>query len=159
VPLDDRSSNALVEPWLKRLGIASIADKYPGQISGGQRQRTAIARTLVLQPDLLLMDEPVSSWDAPTREGLQNLILELHAEQDLTLVTVTHAIEEAAILGRKILLLGHPPNQQATIIDNPGARQPGFRESHAYLALCKELRARMDMTAPELQPMETHETD
>ena len=56
-------------------------DKYPGQISGGQRQRTAIARTLALQPDLLLMDEPFSSLDAPTRESLQNLILELWAEQ------------------------------------------------------------------------------
>lgn len=158
VPLDDRSSNALVEPWLKRLGIAAIANKYPGQISGGQRQRTAIARTLVLQPDLLLMDEPFSSLDAPTREDLQNLILELHAEQNLTLVTVTHAIEEAAILGRKILLLGHPPNQQATIIDNPERDQPGFRESHAYLALCRELRARMDRTSPELQPVAAHET-
>ena len=77
----------------------------PGQLSGGQRQRTAIARTLALQPDLLLMDEPFSSLDAPTRESLQNLTLELQAEQGLTLVIVTHAIEEAAFIGRKILLL------------------------------------------------------
>jgi NitT/TauT family transport system ATP-binding protein len=133
-----------VEPWLERLGLQSVADKYPGQISGGQRQRTAIARTLALKPDLLLMDEPFSSLDAPTREGLQNLTLELQAEQNLTTVIVTHAIEEAAVLGRKILLLGAPPNREAQVVDNPGSAQTGFRETPAYLALCRELRARMD---------------
>ncbi len=90
-----------LDPWLERLGLAPFKDKYPGQISGGQRQRTAIARTLALKPDLLLMDEPFSSLDAPTRSGLQNLTLELWAEQSLTLVIVTHAIEEAAMLGQQ----------------------------------------------------------
>jgi NitT/TauT family transport system ATP-binding protein len=69
-PADFRPS-LTVNHWLDRLGLTSLTDKYPGQISGGQRQRTAIARTLALQPDLLLMDEPFSSLDAPTREGLQ----------------------------------------------------------------------------------------
>ena len=132
-----------VNPWLRRLGILSQADKYPGQVSGGQRQRTAIARTLALQPDLLLMDEPFSSLDAPTREGLQNLTLELVAEQKLTTVIVTHAIEEAAILGQKILLLGEPPNIVTSVIDNPNYGESGFRESQQYLALCRDLRSRM----------------
>jgi NitT/TauT family transport system ATP-binding protein len=132
-----------VDPWLERLGLAEQKNKYPGQLSGGQRQRTAIARTLALQPDLLLMDEPFSSLDAPTRESLQNLTLELWAEQNLTLVIVTHNIEEAAILGRKILLLGQPPNRQATIIENSGAAQTGFRDSAEYTALCRQLRERM----------------
>jgi NitT/TauT family transport system ATP-binding protein len=87
-PTTDRPAGD-VNPWLSRLGILSQSEKYPGQISGGQRQRTAIARTLALQPDLLLMDEPFSSLDAPTREGLQNLTLELVAEQKLTTVIVT----------------------------------------------------------------------
>lgn len=130
--------------WLERLGIAHLADKYPGQISGGQRQRTAIARTLALHPDLLLMDEPFSSLDAPTREGLQSLTLELQAEQGLTLVLVTHSIEEAAVLGRRILLLGQPPNNAATVIHNPCASQPGFRNSSEYLEICRELRTRME---------------
>lgn len=141
-PINDRSVGE-VDPWLTRLGIITQADKYPGQISGGQRQRTAIARTLALQPDLLLMDEPFSSLDAPTREGLQNLTLELVAEQNLTTVIVTHAIEEAAILGQKILLLGEPPNRVTCIIDNPNYGEPGFRESPQYLALCRDLRSRM----------------
>lgn len=133
-----------VEHWLDRLGLAGLQAKYPGQISGGQRQRTAIARTLALNPDLLLMDEPFSSLDAPTREGLQNLMLELWAEQQLSMVIVTHAIEEAAILGRKILLLGTPPNTRPLVIENPGSADRDFRDTPEYLALCKELRSRLE---------------
>lgn len=131
--------------WLDRLGLQPVAEKYPAQLSGGQRQRTAIARTLALQPDLLLMDEPFSSLDAPTRESLQNLTLELQAEQRLTLVIVTHSIEEAAILGRKILLLGTPPTQTPTILTNPQAGSSGFRNSQAYFHLCQALREKMDI--------------
>jgi NitT/TauT family transport system ATP-binding protein len=133
-----------VLPWLERLGLADFQDKYPGQISGGQRQRTAIARTLALNPDLLLMDEPFSSLDAPTRQGLQNLVLELWAEQNLTLVIVTHAIEEAAVIGQKILLLSRPPNTQAQVIENPGAAQPDFRDTSQYAELCRHLRQSLE---------------
>jgi NitT/TauT family transport system ATP-binding protein len=136
-----------VDPWLERLGLASIQGKYPGQISGGQRQRTAIARTLALQPDLLLMDEPFSSLDAPTRESLQVLMLELWAEQRLTMVIVTHAIEEAALLGQKILVLGSPPNTRPRVIENPGAVQPGYRDSAAYNELRRELRQLLETAA------------
>lgn len=133
-----------VEPWLDRLGLLPQAAQFPGQLSGGQRQRTAIARTLALQPDLLLMDEPFSSLDAPTRESLQQLVLELWRETRLTLVTVTHAIEEAAVLGRRILLLNLRPNTQPMVIENPNLLQPGYRESDEYVALCRNLRARME---------------
>jgi ABC-type nitrate/sulfonate/bicarbonate transport system ATPase subunit len=136
------SGDALL--WLERLGLASFMDKYPGEISGGQRQRTAIARTLATQPDLLLMDEPFSSLDAPTREGLQNLVMELWVEQSLTLVIVTHSIEEAGLLGRKILVLGQPPNTVAEVIDNPNGAVPDFRDSREYHALVRDLRKRME---------------
>ena len=141
----DFQPSTQVDPWLERLGLGQQRHKYPAQVSGGQRQRTAIARTLALNPDLLLMDEPFSSLDAPTREGLQKLVLELWAEQGLTMVIVTHAIEEAAVLGRKILLLGDPPNTQPFVIDNPASAEPGFRESPAYLALVKELRGHLEV--------------
>ena len=129
-----------VTPWLERLGIATIAGKYPSQISGGQRQRAAIARTLALQPDLLLMDEPFSSLDAVIRADLQSLTLELCAEGGITLVIVTHNIEEAAAMGKKILLLGLPPNREVHIFENPTAGEPNYRESKEYQTLCQILR-------------------
>ena len=129
--------------WLERLGIDSVADKYPSQLSGGQRQRTAIARTLALEPDLLLMDEPFSSLDAVTREDLQNLTLSLCAEKQLTLVVVTHAIEEAVVLGKKILLLDEVPTRTAHVFENPAAGTIGHRESREYQELCNLLRREM----------------
>jgi NitT/TauT family transport system ATP-binding protein len=134
-PVNFQPANT-VPYWLDRLGIAEVAEKFPSQISGGQRQRTAIARTLVLEPDLLLMDEPFSSLDAITRGDLQNLTLRLCAEQNLTLVIVTHAIEEAVALGRKILLLGEAPNKIPDIFDNPCAGTEEYRNSPDYHSLC-----------------------
>jgi NitT/TauT family transport system ATP-binding protein len=130
-----------VSYWLDRLNIAFVADQYPNQISGGQRQRTAIARTLVLEPDLLLMDEPFGALDAMTRDNLQALTLELHAEQGLTTLLVTHNIEEAVMMGQKILVLGQPPNRQALVVENPSAGQPAYRTSEAFFRQCNHLRA------------------
>ena len=128
-----------VDYWLKKLGLTEVADKYPSQISGGQRQRTAIARTLALSPDLLLMDEPFSSLDAITREDLQHLTLSLCHEQALTLVIVTHAIEEAIALGSKILLLDSSPR----VFENPHAGEVEYRNSRDYRELYELLRGEM----------------
>jgi ABC-type nitrate/sulfonate/bicarbonate transport system ATPase subunit len=135
------SQNA--QMWVERLGLAGLERQYPGQLSGGQRQRVAIARTLVLKPDLLLMDEPFSSLDAPTRQGLRDLTLALWAEQRFTFVVITHAIEEAAHLGQQILVLGRPPHTRAEIVDNPCFGQPDASDSADYHALTRLLRERM----------------
>ena len=134
-PIDPR-----VDKWLQRLNIDSVRDRFPAQVSGGQRQRTAIARTLCLDPDLLLMDEPFSALDAPTREDLQNLTSDLQREQNLTLVVVTHNIEDAVFIGQKILVLGQPPHKQPIIIENPAAGERAYRSSSGFFEMCNQVR-------------------
>ncbi len=133
-----------VDGWLKRLGIDHVARKYPGQISGGQRQRAAIARTLVLNPDLLLMDEPFGALDALTREDLQRLTMELGAERDLTTLIVTHNIDEAVFMGRQILVLKQPPVTEAIVVDNPGAGAAGYRQDPQFFERCNLLRQMLE---------------
>jgi ABC-type nitrate/sulfonate/bicarbonate transport system ATPase subunit len=134
---------ARIDFWLKRLGIDAVRARFPGQISGGQRQRAAIARTLVLEPDLLLMDEPFAALDAPTREDLQTLTMELQREQQLTLIVVTHNIEDAVFLGQNILVLGDPPHSTTAVITNPRAGTADFRQQPAFFEQCATVRQRM----------------
>jgi ABC-type nitrate/sulfonate/bicarbonate transport system ATPase subunit len=141
-PLDEllTGKEERVNYWLARLGIDHVARQYPNQVSGGQRQRTAIARTLILNPDLLLMDEPFGALDALTRENLQRLTLELRAERNLTTLIVTHNIDEAVFMGQKILVLNQPPTREPVIVDNPQAGTPGFREQDEFFRRCNQLR-------------------
>jgi NitT/TauT family transport system ATP-binding protein len=133
-----------IDQWLARLDIAAVAQQYPGQISGGQRQRTALARALVLQPDLMLMDEPFSALDAPTREALQDLTLDLCAEEGLTVVMVTHRIEEAAYMGQQVLVMRQPPNRAGRAVDNAHAQSASYRGSSGYQAACIALREALE---------------
>ena len=138
VPAAER--RAKVRYWMERLRIDSVARNYPGQLSGGQRQRVAIARTLALDPSLLLMDEPFSSLDSSTREDLQDLVVQLSEGSGMTTVLVTHDLQEAVFLGRKIMIVGHPPIREYVVIDNPDARQVGYRQSPGFYARCAEVR-------------------
>ena len=139
VPTEEMKTK--VRYWLDRLGIDMVANRYPGQLSGGQRQRVAIARTLALEPSLLLMDEPFSSLDSSTREDLQDLVVQLSEGTGVTTVLVTHDIQEAVFLGRKILVvLGQQPISSYLVIDNPGARRPGYRRSHEFFERCAQVR-------------------
>ncbi|MCP4672354.1 MAG: ABC transporter ATP-binding protein, partial [Desulfobacula sp.] len=125
--------------WLDRLSISSIQDKYPSQISGGQKQRVAIARTMVLKPDLLLMDEPFASLDIKTRDSLQNLILKLDKDNRQSRILVTHNLEEAVYLGSKILVItgqGLKPE----IFENPGAGSLDYKNSSSYSMMCDKLK-------------------
>ena len=90
------------------------------------------------------MDEPFASLDAPTRESLQDLLLDLREERDLTSIIVTHTIEEAALLGKQILVLSDPPNRIAKIIENPNGASAHFRDTQEYLLLCRRLRDELE---------------
>lgn len=136
----NKTIESRVEFWLRRLGINTLADKYPLQISRGQRQRTAIARTMVMEPDLLLMDEPFSALDAIIRDDLRNLVMELHFESSLTSFSVTHDIEEALYMGQKIMVLYGESNMKYHVLENPLAGHQDYRSQPSFNVQYKRLR-------------------
>jgi NitT/TauT family transport system ATP-binding protein len=138
-----------VESILAELGIAELGERYPRQLSGGQRQRVAIARALAMDPDLLIMDEPFSSLDALTREAHQNLLLSLWKDKGVTLVLVSHSIEEAAFLGQEILIFSERPARTRCVLPNPGVGSEEYRGQPAYQRLCTEVRGLLGGTANE----------
>jgi NitT/TauT family transport system ATP-binding protein len=125
---------------LTRVGLQEFLDLYPSELSGGMRQRLALARALALDADLLLMDEPLSALDALTREDLQDLLLGLWLDRSHTSVLVTHSIEEAVYLGRRVVVMTPRPGRIAAVVDNPGMGDPAYRESDEFHAKCVELR-------------------
>ncbi|MBO8128881.1 MAG: ABC transporter ATP-binding protein [Peptococcaceae bacterium] len=125
---------------LKELGLWELRNLYPPQLSGGQRQRVAIARSLALRPDVLLMDEPFSSLDALTRESLQENLLQIWQRTKMTVVIVTHSIEEAVFLGQKIIVMSPRPAICLAEVTNKGVGTPGWRKSREFHRLCTYLR-------------------
>jgi ABC-type nitrate/sulfonate/bicarbonate transport system ATPase subunit len=137
-PADERRRRALAA--LERVGLGEFLHLYPSELSGGMRQRLALARALALDADLLLMDEPLSALDALTREDLQDLLLTLWHDRGHTSVLVTHSIEEAVYLGRSVVVMSPRPGRVAGVVDNPGMGGPGYRQTEAFYAKCAELR-------------------
>lgn len=125
---------------LSRVGLTEFASAFPGELSGGMRQRLAVARALALDANLMLMDEPLSALDALTREDLQDLLLELWRSNGHTAVLVTHSIEEAVFLGRRILVLSPRPGRVAEVVDNPGMGERDYRKAPEFYERCVHLR-------------------
>ena len=96
---------------LASVGLADVGEKYPWQLSGGMQQRVAIARALACEPVLLLMDEPFGSVDAQTREDLEDLVLRVRQERDITILVVTHDIDESVYLGDRVIVLTPGPGR------------------------------------------------
>ena len=122
------------------LGLGGLEHRYPGELSGGQQQRVALARAFLLQPDLLLMDEPFSALDAMTREEIQNVFLHVWRKYSVSTILVTHHVEEAVYLGRKIVILSAAPGTGSRVIDNPLFGVEGVRNQQDFFQLCIELR-------------------
>jgi len=129
-----------VDEALDTVGIAEFSREYPGELSGGMRQRLALARAVALEADLLLMDEPLSALDALTREDLQGVLLSLWRRRAHAQVLVTHSIEEAVFLGRRIVVMTPRPGRVAAIVDNPEMGEEGYRASSAFYERCADLR-------------------
>ena len=127
---------ALVE----EMRLTGFESYYPGQLSGGMQQRVALARALAVEPDILLMDEPLSSLDALTRERMQNLILTIRKTKKITTLLVTHSIEEAVFLGQRIIVLGRRPAGILQIVENEHAENPEFRHRSDFFDQCSRLR-------------------
>jgi NitT/TauT family transport system ATP-binding protein len=136
VGLKDRHEQAMA--WIGKVGLSKDKDayKYPHQLSGGMRQRVAIARTLILKPRIILMDEPFGALDPATRLSMQDLLLQLWAEQQASVFFITHDIEEAVFLGDQILVMSPAPGTileqrhltRSTLPARAAQRQPDFLE-------------------------------
>ena len=122
------------------LHIEGLAMRYPHELSGGQQQRVSLARSFLLQPDILLMDEPFSALDAITREEMQDVFLALWQEQHVTTLLVTHYVEEALYLGQKIVLMAANPGRLARVFDNPLSGSRERRSSQAFFEMSRALR-------------------
>ena len=132
----------LCREQLALVGLGSYAHYYPYQLSGGMQQRVAIARALVLRPELMLMDEPFSALDAMTRAELQDLLLQLWQEFQLTILFVTHNLDEALYLAQRVILLSASPGTVVGTVAVPLAyprHQVKTRSEPVYLDLREQL--------------------
>ena len=135
--------NKRARKLLDDMGLLDREKDFPRRLSGGEQQRVAIARAYASSPRLLLMDEPFSALDAMTREKLQAQLIRDRMKSPLPYVLVTHSIEEAAYLGRTILLLAGTPATIRARYDNPGFGDPDFRETDLYFSLVRDIRRGM----------------
>ena len=126
------------ERFLAMVGLGEHRHKYPKELSGGMRQRAAIARTLANEPPIILMDEPFGALDAQTREGLQEQLLEIWTATRVTIVFVTHSLNEAVIMADEIAILDAHPGRLVHVVQNDLGR-PRRRASAEVVALEREI--------------------
>lgn len=105
--------------YLDLVGLKKFAERYPHELSGGMKQRVAIARSLAFNPDVLLMDEPFAALDAQTRETLQGELLRIWQKTKKTIIFITHGIDEAVYLGERIVVLSPNPGRVKKVVNNP----------------------------------------
>jgi NitT/TauT family transport system ATP-binding protein len=129
--------------WLDVVGLADFADHYPSQLSGGMKQRVAIARALANEPRILLMDEPFGALDAQTRCSMQSHLLRIWETVDITILFITHDLDEAIYLSDRIVVLGAHPGRVVEVIEVPVARErhPEQFLSGYFLATKKRLES------------------
>ena len=137
------------EALLGVMGLTAVADAYPNQLSGGMQQRVAIARALMSRPRILLMDEPFGALDAQTREVMHDLILHVSQLELCTVIFVTHDVEEAIYLGRRVVLMAPRPGRVDTVypVPLPLERSQSMKHHSAFLELKMALLERIRSTS------------
>ncbi len=156
VPVAERDQ--ICEHYLALMGLSDFANSYPKHLSGGMRQRLAIARAYAVKPQFLLMDEPFGALDAQTRANMQNLLLKVLATEGKTVMLITHSVEEAIYLASRIVVVTARPARIKQIIDVPFAyprdeslqERPEFGELRSYIRelVMSEYRAQQAQLRP-----------
>ncbi|RZL94807.1 MAG: ABC transporter ATP-binding protein [Variovorax sp.] len=121
----DADARAQAEAWLARVGLSGFGDRYPHQLSGGMRKRAALAQTLALDPDIILMDEPFSALDVQTRQLMENEVLDLWAAKKKAVLFITHDLDEAIAMSDRVVVLSAGPATRPIgefVIDLPRPR-------------------------------------
>jgi NitT/TauT family transport system ATP-binding protein len=146
---------AICERYMRLMGLADFADAWPKTLSGGMRQRLAIARAYAVKPQFLLMDEPFGALDAQTRSAMQDLLLEVLEAEGKTVMLITHSVEEAVYLSNRIIVMTARPTRIREIVEVPFAyprheslhEEPAFGElrSHVRDLVMKEYAAQANL--------------
>ncbi|MES2412783.1 MAG: ABC transporter ATP-binding protein [Pseudomonadota bacterium] len=139
----DNEARRQAQAWLERVGLGGFGDRYPHELSGGMRKRTALAQVLALDPDIILMDEPFSALDIQTRQLMENEVLELWAAKKKAVLFITHDLDEAIAMSDRVVVLSAGPATHPIgefVIDLPRPRdvaevriQPRFVELHKQI--------------------------
>jgi NitT/TauT family transport system ATP-binding protein len=140
---DPRQRDDTVQRYLSLMGLKDFADHFPKHLSGGMRQRLALARAYAVKPEFLLMDEPFGALDAQTRAAMQDLLLQVLQTEDKTVLLITHSVEEALYLSSRIVVVTARPARIRTIIDVPFGypRSDKVHESPEFGALRAQIRS------------------
>jgi NitT/TauT family transport system ATP-binding protein len=138
--------------WVKKVGLEGAEDKYPSELSGGMQQRVSIAATLILEPKILLMDEPFGALDPKIRMQMQELLVQLWNEQQSTVFIVTHSMDEAVYLGDRVFRMGAKPGRLVEILHAPRPDVPPevMRKKPWFNDITQELLRRLETDAPAL---------
>lgn len=151
--MDKAQRRTAAQEALESVGLEGAGKKYPFQLSGGMQQRVAIARALAYRPTLMLMDEPFGSVDAQTREDLEDLVLQVRGHHNMTIVLITHDIDESVYVGDRVVVLSKAPARVVgdLKVDLPGPRDQITTREHSDFV---HLRAEVGRLVRGIQPAE-----
>ena len=145
-----RERLARAREWANKVGLEDCDTKFPSELSGGMQQRVAIAATLILEPRILLMDEPFGALDPGIRLRMQELLIELWKEQQSTVFLVTHSVEEAVYLGDRVFLMAANPGRLVEIlrVQRPAEPPEESRRKPWFINFCQTLLRRLEEESP-----------